>query len=81
MQTKTTDVLDTKTECAIILELLNRPNAISVTALYRAVDYESAQIETALRSLEEVGLLIIDDERIRASAALQRVDALGMISV
>jgi predicted transcriptional regulator len=81
MPAKTPSVLDTKTECAIILELLNRPNAISITALHHAVDSESTQVEGAVRSLAEVGLLVMQDERVRASAALERIDALGMISV
>jgi predicted transcriptional regulator len=81
MPAKTTDVLDTKTECAIVLELLNRSAAISVSALYRAVESHTSQIDTAVRSLAEVGLLVIEDDRLRATAALHRIDALGMIAV
>jgi hypothetical protein len=82
MPAKTTDVLDTRTECAIVLELLNRSSAISVSALYRAIESQSSpMIETAVQSLAEVGLLVVEDDRVSATAALQRIDALGMISV
>jgi len=81
MPAETTETLDIRTQHAIILELLSRSDALSTSELYRAIQADSAQIDSAVQSLANAGVLLVESDLLRPTTALKRIDDLGMISV
>lgn len=73
----------TVAEYAVVVELLDRPRASSPLELYAALKDDAApsDIDRAVLSLAEAGVIDDTDGGLRASTALQRLDALGFIAV
>jgi predicted transcriptional regulator len=81
MPAETIEELDVRTQHAVVLELLSRSHAISTSKLYSAIQAETTQIDDAVRSLADAGVLLVERDQLWATAALRRIDALGMIAV
>ncbi len=81
MPAETTEELDVRTQHAVVLELLSRSHALGISELYSAIQLDSSQIDSAVQSLADAGVLLVERDQLQATAALRRIDALGMISV
>jgi len=72
-----------KAEHAVVLELVDHSKGRARAELHTALadDFSTSQVDAAVTSLEAVGLVRSTPKRVYASAGLQRLDELGMISV
>jgi hypothetical protein len=75
-------VEDTKAQEAVVLELLDRADGVTVEDLCGAVRELSAErASVAVASLVEAGVACIDRDLIFPTPALERLDALGLIHI
>lgn len=82
MPGQNTRPVDTLAESAIVLQLLSRTAACSRAQLYADLgDIGNTRVDIAIESLASVGIVIARTQTVIASAALQRLDALGLIAV
>ena len=73
-----------KAEYGVVLELADRySNGCSRVELHRALstDFSPAQVDSAIASLVEAGVVRATPKKVYGSAALQRIDELGLIHV
>jgi len=71
-------------ETAVVLAFLARTVRLSLAELYAIVREPGATpsiIDTAVTRLLETGVIQRDDDGLHASAALEHLDALGLIGV
>lgn len=69
-------------ETAVIMDVLGRDRAVSPTELYARLDAGEAEIDVAVDRLSDDGVLRRDaDGSLHGSAALRRLDRLGLIGV
>jgi predicted transcriptional regulator len=74
----------TVVERAVVVQLLDRKQAATPDELYAEISdsITPADIDAAIRSLAEKGVIHRDPDRaLRASAVLQHLDTLGLICV
>ncbi len=66
----------------VVIEVLNRPHGRDVERLHRSLRNHGRQdIEAAIASLEQAGVVAVNGQTIRASAALTRLEQLNLIAV
>jgi predicted transcriptional regulator len=72
-----------KLERAIVLQLLrdDREQEWSSRQLAAEMDMQASELEQALSSLERDGVLSLEQDAVRASSAIRRLDELGLLSV
>jgi hypothetical protein len=71
---------DPGTERLVVLQVLDRD--WSPTELLRELhDVDPEAVSGAIRKLDTLGVLVLDDERVRASPAVMYLDSLGLITV
>jgi hypothetical protein len=76
------DPTDAPAQAAVVLQLTGRATALPLERLHHALwDMSADRITAALNSLAEVDLVHLTALAVYPSAALQRLDALGMICV
>ena len=69
-------------ETAVIMDVLGRDRGVSPTELYARVEAREGEIDAALDRLSTDGVLRRDaDGSLHGSAALRRLDRLGLIGV
>jgi hypothetical protein len=84
MPGKPTDAsLDAHAQCAVVIQFLEPPDAHSLADLHATIgDVPVARIDAAVTALIEAGVLArISHGALSASAALTRLDNLGLIAV
>jgi len=73
---------DTKAQEAVVLELLDRVDGVVIEDLCGAVrEVSSERVSVAVASLVAAGVARIDGDLIFPTAALERLDALGLIHI
>jgi|HubBroStandDraft_6_1064221.scaffolds.fasta_scaffold158745_3 hypothetical protein len=66
----------------VVVELLNRPHGRDLERMYRTLRGHSRQeIDAAIESLEEAGVLSINGQAVKASKALARLEQLNLIAI
>lgn len=78
------DPTEAKAEYGVVLELADRySNGRSRTELHAALsaDFTAAQVDAAIASLTDAGVIRATPKKVYGSAALQRIDELGLIHV
>lgn len=74
--------IDARAQAAVVLEALQRPKGVQLTALVRTIkDVDVTGVEAAADSLCDVGVLRRDGDRYFSTPALDRMDAIGMVCV
>ena len=69
-------------ELIVLLALRDdRPDGCSIAELHKEIGYKRQDITDAVDSLVAVGVVVLDGERVRASQATKRIDALAMICI
>lgn len=83
MPSNPTDALDFDAECAVLARLLDPPDAETLPELHALTDSNATpeRIDAAVHVLAAVGVLRIDGAHLRASDALKRLDALGVVAL
>ncbi len=73
----------TAVERAVVVQLLDRAHPISAAQLYALVRVGStpADIDTALISLGEVGVIRHDADGYRVTSAVERIDQIGLLDL
>jgi len=76
------DPTDVAAETAVVMQLLNRADGCLTADLHGELkEFAADRIAAAVESLATAGVLRRDGGRIYATAALQRLDGLGMIAI
>jgi hypothetical protein len=78
------DPIEAKAEYGVVLELADRySSGRSRTELHEALsaDFSPAQVDAAIASLVDAGVVRATPKKVYGSAALQRIDELGLIHV
>jgi hypothetical protein len=74
--------IDSRAQSAVVLEVLERPDGVPMTEVFATIrDVDTARIMAAADSLQEVGLIRRDGDRIYSTPALDRLDAIGMVTI
>lgn len=69
------------TEYLVVLEIVGRVRGRERERMYRALRRPPADVDAAVASLEQAGIVAVKGARIHASSALKRLDQLGLIGV
>jgi hypothetical protein len=69
------------TEYLVVLEVVGRVRGRERERMYRALRRTPAEVDAAIASLEQAGVVAIKGARILAAPALQRLDSLNLIGV
>lgn len=70
------------TEYLVILDVLRRTRGRERERMYHALrDHEQADLDAAITSLEQAGVLAVKGVRIHAAPALTRLNDLGLIGI
>jgi hypothetical protein len=73
---------DRRTERALILMILDRPERLSRAELETTLhDIEPLRVCNALAKLAAEGVVVLDGEHVEASRCARHLDALGVIGV
>ncbi len=81
-QSKQDDDVDAWTERLVVLQVLDRPGGRSGARIYRELDdIERDDIDAAISSLTEAGVVTVRRSLVRQSRALERLDRLQLICV
>ncbi len=73
---------DSAVQVAVVLQLLGRSAAYPRTDLLAALaPADRKQVNAALASLAEVGVVELDSRGVRATEAVRRLDELGLIPI
>jgi hypothetical protein len=74
--------IDSQAQCAVVLEVLHRPDGVPMTQLFGTItDVADERVTTAADSLHEVGVIRRDGDTLYPTAALDRLDTIGMVCV
>lgn len=74
--------IDSQAQSAVVLEVLQRPDGVPTTEVVGAIaDVAQERVTAAVDSLSAVGVIRRDGDRLYASAALNRLDAIGMVPI
>jgi hypothetical protein len=68
-------------EYLVVMQVLGRERGRERERMYKALDVEPAEIDTAISSLERAGVLTASPLVVRASPALSRLESLHLIGV
>lgn len=68
-------------ERAVVVQLFDRPGAMTRDELHAAIAHPAAAIDAAVEALEGVGVLRTSNGDVRASDAVRCLDRLGLICV
>lgn len=75
-------VVDRTTERLVVFEVAERASGRDRRRIYRTLSHiDPAVIDAAITSLEAVGVVVCRGLSVRQTAALRRLDALGVICV
>jgi hypothetical protein len=69
------------TEYLVVLEVVGRVRGRERQRMYGALRRTPAEIDAAITSLEQAGVVAVKGARVHASAALKRLDDLSLIGV
>ncbi len=74
--------IDSQAQSAVVVEMLNRPQGRALTAVIRTrKNIDRERILAAADSLHEVGVIRRDGDTLYPTAALDRLDVIGMVCV
>lgn len=74
--------IDSVAQSAVVLELLERPNGWALAHLHATIrDVAPPRLMAAAESLQDAGVIRRDGDRLYPTLALERLDALGMVSI
>lgn len=74
--------IDTTAEQAIVLQVLDQTSEHTRVGLQTNLkDFEAARVDAAIESLERAGVIHTDTRSLYPTAALQRLDVLGLICI
>lgn len=74
--------IDARVQAAVVLEALQRPKGVRLTALVNIIkDVDATDVEAAADSLCDVGVLRREGDRFFSMPALDRIDAIGLVAV
>ena len=66
----------------VVIELLNRPHGRDLERMYRTLrSHQRQDIDAAIASLREAGILSVNGQTVKASPALARLEQLNLIAV
>jgi tRNA G10 N-methylase Trm11 len=68
-------------ERVVAIAVLECPGGRRRQNVYRTTSLSSEAIDTAIESLEQAGVVVTTARTVRASAALARLDTLGLIGI
>jgi hypothetical protein len=69
------------TEYLVVLEVVGRVRGRERERMYRALRRTPAEIDAAIASLEQAGVVAVKGARILAAPSLKRLDELSLIGV
>jgi len=69
------------TEYLVVLAVVRRVRGHERERMYRALRRQPAEVDTAITSLEQAGVVAVKGARVHASPALKRLNDLGLIGV
>jgi hypothetical protein len=70
-----------RTEYLVVLQVAGRVRGRERERMYRALRRTPAEVDAAIESLEQAGLVAVKGARVHASPALKRLDDLGLIGI
>jgi hypothetical protein len=70
-----------RTEYLVVLEVVGRGRGRERERMYRALRRTAADVDAAIASLEQAGVVAVKGARIHASPALERLNDLNLIGV
>jgi hypothetical protein len=74
--------IDSQAQATVVMEVLQRPDGVSVaTVVSTSPDLNEKRITAAAESLDQVGVIRRDGDRLYASPALERLDAIAMVAI
>jgi hypothetical protein len=74
--------IDTTAQSAVVLELLQRPEGIAFEQMRSTIrDIEHMRLQAAVDSLRDAAVIRCEGDMAFATAALERLDALGMVCI
>jgi hypothetical protein len=69
-------------EYLVVIEVLNRTHGRDLERMYRTLrHHDRKDVDAAIASLEEAGVVTVAGKTIKASAALTRLEQLNLIAV
>ena len=69
------------TEYLVVLEVVGRVRGRERERMYRALRLTPAEVDAAITSLEQAGVIAVKGARVHGSPALKRLNDLGLIGV
>ncbi|HEY4810980.1 MAG TPA: hypothetical protein VIH71_07990 [Solirubrobacteraceae bacterium] len=69
------------TEYLVVLEVVGRVRGRELERMYRALRLTPAEVDAAITSLEQAGVIAVKGARVHGSPALKRLNDLGLIGV
>ena len=69
------------TEHLVVVQVVGRVRGRERERMYRALRRAPAEVDAAITSLEQAGVVAVKGARIHASPALKRLDELSLIGV
>jgi hypothetical protein len=76
------DPTDVPAESSVVLQLTGRGSGLPRSALHAALaEFPTKRVDIAVTNLEAAGVARATPQRVYPSAALQRLDSLGLICV
>ncbi len=74
--------IDAAAQSVVVLELLQRPEGLRSSQLHAMIkDVEVGRLMAAAESLQAAGVIRREGETLLATAALERLDVLGMVCI
>jgi predicted transcriptional regulator len=73
--------IDARAQAVVVLQLVDRPGGVSITQVLDAVDVEQERVTAAALSLAKAGVIRHEGDRLYATPALDRLDAIGLIAI
>jgi hypothetical protein len=70
-----------RTEYLVVLQVMGRVHGRERERMYRALRRTPAEVDAAIASLEQAGLVAVKGARVHPSPALERLDDLGLIGI
>jgi hypothetical protein len=70
-----------RTEYLVVLQVVGRTRGRERERMYRALRRTPAEVDAAIKSLEDAGIVAVKGARVHASSALKRLDDLGLVGI
>jgi hypothetical protein len=73
--------IDARTERLVVLQVAGRRRGRERERMYRALHIDRERVDDAIASLTLAGVVAVKGQSVHQTAALRRVDCLGLIAV